>query len=189
MRKLLLVALVLVNTVAFAQVQKGDKSITYAVSYIQNDNFQFGLINAKIGRYLSDHLEVGLKPEIQIGGGGDITIFNAGAGLYFTYNFLTESGKTLPYFGADLSGKGGQTINDANPDEDIYTSQVDVGLYGGFKYFFTERVNLDISLNYGLNMYNSVQLGLMGDTEEDPDYPNTFSLNFGIGILLHKKSN
>lgn len=189
MRKLLLVALVLVNTVAFAQVQKGDRSITYAVSYIQNDNFQFGILNAKFGRFFSDHLEVGLKPEIQIGGGGDITIFNLGAGLYSTYNFLTADGKMLPYLGADVSGKGGQIVNDIDSDLDIYTGQVDVGLYAGLKYFFNERVNFDVSLNYGFNVYNYVQVGLTGDSVEDPDYPDTFSLNFGIGILLQKKSN
>lgn len=160
--------------------------MTYSVSYLQNDNFKFGLLSARFGRFLSDHMEVGFKPQLQLGGNADVTIFNLGAGLYATYNFISADAKTLPYLGLEVSGKGGQ-VDTGNDDTSIYTGQADLGLFAGFKYFFTERINLDVNMNYSANLYNYTQVGLTGDQVEDPDFPSTFTLNFGIGFLLSKK--
>jgi len=173
-------------TFLLAQVEKGDRAMTYSVAYIQNDNFKFGLLSAKLGRYVSKSLEIGMKPQIDLGGGGDLTMFNLGVGLYATYNFLTDGGKVLPYLGGEVVGKGG-TITTGDIDTEINTGQADAGAYVGMKYFMTERLNFDVSLSYSFNLYNYAQVGA-ADPTEDPDFPETFALNFGIGFLLEKKN-
>lgn len=186
--KKILVLLILVPGFLTAQVEKGDKSMTYYASYIRNESFQFGLIGAKMGRYFTNFLEAGIKPQFMIGGGGDIDIYQTGLGLYAAYNFLTKDAKLLPYAGLEVSGNSFYISSSAFSTDSF---KADLGLYGGAKYFFTERLNLDVSINYGFNLYNTTNFTQYVPvsatvTTEDPDYPDTFSINFGIGILINK---
>ncbi|MCU0418685.1 MAG: hypothetical protein MUC38_03425 [Cyclobacteriaceae bacterium] len=186
MKKLLLVWAVCSGLVAQAQVEKGDRSITYAVSYVSTENFRFGLATAKFGRFFTDRLEIGMKPSFNLGGGGDLKLSGLGLGVYFSYNFLTEDGKMLPYVSGEVGSKYNYTIVGDDFDSETHQTNVDAGLALGTKYFFTDRLNLDISVNYLFNVYNGFAIS-DGDPVEDPDFPDTFSLNVGIGFLINKR--
>jgi hypothetical protein len=141
MKKLLLCVMLAVGTAAYAQVEKGDITATGNVS-LQSDKFEgadaqnMSQFSVKGGYFFTNNIEGGLT--ILVIGAGDITM--TGFGPYATYNFLTADGKFLPYVGANFYNfntgiEGADAINQ-------------IGAVGGFKYFLTEVVNIDTSLNY-----------------------------------------
>ncbi len=149
MRKgLLLVPIFLLwSTVAFAQQEKGDVEIQIAGSYITSvgSDFDFsqGTIQAKLGRYISDRLEMGVSPTVTIttsqGAFGDTdTDVTVGGGAFFQFSMLAGDAMSVPYFGA-------QYFKRDLSDEDDNGS---AGINGGIKFFVTEKAALDFSGNY-----------------------------------------
>lgn len=165
MKKTLLIGLLLISTLTYSQVEKGDISLTFAASYSSISGTSFGLINAKLGRYFTQNIEAGIRPQIMIGEG--FTMY--GTGVYGTYNFLTADAKLLPYVGADLSFL--QTETDL-----VGFSRTDIGAYGGAKYFLTEALNLDAGI--------VLSTQIAGD-ETGAD-GGTFLRNLGIGFIFGK---
>jgi hypothetical protein len=165
MKKLLLVGLLLISTIAYSQVEKGDISVTGNVSF-QSDKFdgadaqKMSQFSVKAGYFFTNNIEAGAS--LLLIGTGDITM--TGFGPYATYNFLTAGGKFLPYAGANFYNFN-MGIDGADPINQI-------GVVGGFKYFLTEVVNIDTSLNY---------TSWLGDYSG-----STIRLNIGIGINLGK---
>lgn len=152
---------------AMAQVEKGDLMFTVNGSFSKTGDYStFGLINAKIGRFLTQNVEMGLKPQIQFTDASTGT----GLGVYGTYNFLTSNGKFMPYIGAELS------MFSQTPDEGDSFDQTDAGLYAGTKLFMTESVNVDFGLNILSNLSNSA----------DADLGTTVMFNIGIGFIIGK---
>jgi hypothetical protein len=165
MKKLLLIVFLGLGTVAYAQVEKGDISATANISY-QSDKPEGGdainmtQFNIRGGYFFTNNIEAGAS--VLVIGTGDITM--TGFGPYAVYNFLTSGGKFLPYVGAnyfrfDMGLEGLDPIGQ-------------IGGFGGFKYFLTEAVNVDTSLNY---------TSWMGDYSG-----SSIRLNIGIGINFGK---
>lgn len=162
MKKLVLfVSALIVSTVAFSQVEKGDVSGTANVSFTNmkaegTDAITMAQFNLRAGYFFTQNIEGGLT--LSITNAADIT--STGIGPYAVYNFLTADAKFLPYLGANFLNfntgvDGADAINQ-------------VGGFGGVKYFLTEVVNVDASLNY------TTWLG---------DYSgSSLTFNLGIGI-------
>lgn len=142
MKKLVLFAFALiVSTVAFSQVEKGDITGTANVSFSSlkaegTDAINMALFNMRAGYFFTNHIEGGLT--LSITNAAETT--STGIGPYAVYNFLTADAKLLPYVGANFLNyntgiEGADAINQ-------------VGGFGGAKYFLTEVVNIDASINY-----------------------------------------
>jgi outer membrane protein W len=192
MKNIFTLCAVVVSLSAFGQQQKGDLSVQFSGNYYQqrvvfdNKNYRFGLGNIylKIGKYFTNNLELGLKPnaafslitEEVTSKSGEVTstkdkfTTNLGFGIYGTYSFLTANGKFLPYGGAELAYAPIQ-------NEKV----INLGPYAGLKYFVTERINVDANLSWLMN------LGSTSEEDRD-DYLVKPMLNFnvGIGVLIGK---
>lgn len=134
MKKITLVAFVVFAacTSAFSQVEKGDLNLSFNALYTGMDGMGMGQISGKFGYYLTQNIEAGVAPSITFFKAGDESLTMPTLGLYGTYNWLTEDAKLLPYAGASIT----------------FTKVLDEGrtgfsLYGGSKYFITEKVNVD----------------------------------------------
>lgn len=159
MKKLILFAFVLCAcTSAFAQIEKGDKNISFNALYMGTEGFGMGTISGKIGYYFTQNIEAGITPSISITKFGDESETSPSIGFYGTYNWLTQDAKLLPYAGAAIN-----FIKFA--DE----TQTGLGVYGGSKYFVTEAVNID----------GGLQLLFV-------DGNSAFLIQVGIGFLLNK---
>jgi hypothetical protein len=176
---------------AFSQQQKGDLSVQFSGNYQQQkytvDNLKFryggGNIYIKLGKYFTDNLELGVKPnvnffvttEVKSSSSGEVTTTksklktNVGFGLYGTYSFLSNDGKLLPYAGAEISYA---PLGDEQ--------SINLGPYAGVKYFVTERINIDANLSFLLN------LGTSAEESRDYQVGPSFNYNVGIGVLLGK---
>ncbi len=132
MKKLLLIGFILINTIAFSQVEKGDKNLTFNALYTGGEGFALGMISGKFGYFVTQHIEAGVTPSLSVIKAGDETITSPGLGLYGTYNWLTADAKLLPYAGASI-----------NFIKVIDQTETSFGLYGGSKYFLTESLNID----------------------------------------------
>ncbi|MCU0418684.1 MAG: hypothetical protein MUC38_03420 [Cyclobacteriaceae bacterium] len=156
------------GSAAWSQVEKGDFSLTVNGSYSKTgDVASLGLINAKLGRFVTKNVELGIKPQFMFSKGFNGT----GMGVYSTYNFLTKDGKLLPYAGVELN------FQNQSFDEGDDVDQTDLGLYAGTKLFLNEKINVDFGLNILSNMSNSA----------DADLGTMVMFNIGIGFILGKK--
>lgn len=164
MKKLVLFAFALiVSTVAFSQVEKGDITGTANVSFTSmspkdGDAINMAFFNLRAGYFFTNNIEAGLT--LSITNAAEIT--STGIGPYAVYNFLTADAKLLPYIGANFLNyntgvEGADAINQ-------------LGAFGGAKYFLTEALNVDASLNY---------TSWLGDMKG-----SSFTFNVGIGINL-----
>lgn len=159
MKKLILFAFVLfAGFSAFAQIEKGDKNISFNALYMGTEGFGMGTISGKIGYYFTQNIEAGITPSISITKFGDESETSPSIGFYGTYNWLTQDAKLLPYAGAAIN-----FIKFA--DE----TQTGLGIYGGSKYFVTEAVNID----------GGLQLLFV-------DGNSAFLIQVGVGFLLNK---
>lgn len=164
MKKLVLIVFALiVSTVAFSQVEKGDITGTANVSFSSlkpevGDAINMALFNVRAGYFFTNNIEAGLT--LQITNSAETT--STGIGPYAVYNFLTADAKLLPYVGANFLNynMGVEGIDPINQ----------LGGFGGAKYFITEAVNVDASLNYTT---------WLGDISG-----SSFTFNLGIGINL-----
>lgn len=189
MKKLFVIVAFLAFLSANAQQQKGDLAIQFSGNYFSqkvtvNDTdikFFGGNIYIKLGKYFTENLELGVKPNIaffpkgetETVGGETKTKYkldaNFGFGIYGTYSFLSNDGKMLPYAGAEISYV-------PSGDE----STVNLGPYAGVKYFLSEKINVDANLSYLLG------LGSTYGTSDDVKIGGLLNFNLGIGVILGK---
>jgi hypothetical protein len=165
MKKILLFVLMAVGTASFAQVEKGDFNATANVSFQSDmpdvgDATNMSQIGVRAGYYFTNNIEAGAA--VQVIGASDLTM--TGFGPYAVYNFLTAGGKFLPYVGANYYR--------FDFGSELVDPIAQIGGFGGFKYFLTEVVNVDTSLNY---------TSWLGDAKGA-----TLRLNVGIGINFGK---
>jgi len=190
MKKLsVIVALLAFFVSATAQQQQGDLAIQFSGNYFsQKVTFNDteiksfgGNIYIKLGKYFTQNLELGVKPNIaffpktETETVGGETKFkqkldaNFGFGIYGTYSFLSNDGKMLPYAGAEISYV-------PSGEE----STVNLGPYAGVKYFLSEKINVDANLSYLLG------LGSTYGTSDDVKIGGLLNFNLGIGVILGK---
>ncbi|HYF67315.1 MAG TPA: hypothetical protein VD884_04225 [Ohtaekwangia sp.] len=155
-------------TASLAQQEKGDISLTFGGTYIGVKDNKSGSFYAKAGYFITDNIEVGVRPNLTLGEG--MTMF--GFGGYGTYNFLTSDAKLAPYAGAELN------FNTVSIEGLDGMSRTDMGLYAGSKYFLTESLNVDAGLNLGFNIGNNYGEGYEPGT--------VFMMQIGIGFILGK---
>lgn len=166
MNKLLVFGLLLITSLSYSQIQKGDVGLTFNATYLSTENFSFGMFSAKLGKFFTQNIDAGVKPQLQLGEG----FSGFGLGVYGAYNFLTADAKLLPYVGAELN-----TFSQSFDGADTF-SKTDIGGYAGVKYFLTESLNIDANMNYLVNVANSAEADIGG----------TFMFNVGIGFILGK---
>jgi len=173
---------------SFAQQEKGDFSIQFSGNYFSQKievagfslNTSSGNIYLKLGKFVSQNLELGIKPNLsfQPGRSGLETAgvdVSLGFGSYGTYSFLTEDAKGMPYLGAEINFS--PAGKDANGDSQM---TINAGPYGGFKYFLNEKVNLDVGFNYMFNLASNL------DSTLDTKIGGLFMFNIGVGVILGK---
>lgn len=167
---------------SFAQVEKGDKELQFTGSFYKTTgtdiSISAGQIAFKLGRYVSDHLELGVAPTISITSSPTFdpvtfeidneTTATFGVGIFGTYSFLSEDAKTMPYLGIqwftpDLGGMDDGT--------GTIVLQNFFGINAGIKVFVTEEINIDIGGNY--------LAGIGSNTEG-----GTLLFQIGLGIIL-----
>ena len=178
---------------AYAQQKAGDLSIQFSGNYVtqkvEYDGHKFksfsGNIYVKLGKYFTDNLELGLKPNIffspktkSLSKSDPLDIkyslkATVGLGLYGTYSFLTADAKFMPYGGAEVNYL---------PFQDDAT--VNLGPYVGCKYFVTEKINIDANLNYLINLASTY-----GNDVKGLDISPTLMFNIGVGVIISKDDN
>lgn len=162
MKKLVLFVFALIaSTAAFSQVEKGDVSGTANVSFSSmkaegTDAINMAQFNVRAGYFFTNNIEGGLN--LAITSVAETT--STGFGPYAVYNFLTADAKLLPYLGANFLNYN-TGVEGTDPINQL-------GGFGGAKYFLTEVVNIDASLNYTT---------WLGDFSG-----STLTFNLGIGI-------
>lgn len=186
MKKLsVIVALLAFFVSANAQQQQGDLAIQFSGNYFSQkvtvndtDIKTFGgNIYVKLGKYFTQNLELGVKPNIAFFPKTEVegtTIkqkldANFGFGIYGTYSFLSNDGKMLPYAGAEISYV-------PSGEE----STVNLGPYAGVKYFLSEKINVDANLSYLLG------LGSTYGQSDNVKIGGLLNFNLGIGVILGK---
>ena len=181
MRTLFTLVSILLSAACLAQQQKGDLSIQFSGNYVSqkikyagsNFDYSSGNIYVKFGQFFTPNIELGVKPNVFIYqeiDGSDSNKkklkTNVGFGVYGTYSLLTADGKMIPYAGGEInyvpSGK---------------ESTVNLGPYGGVKYFVKENINIDANMNYSLNVGSSFDEG-------DLEIGGLFMFNIGIGVII-----
>lgn len=143
---LILALALLAATPAQAQQQQGDIEAQFAGSIFSTvgtdaATFTAGIVQAKLGYFLTDRLEVGGYPSLTI---STVSVFGIpqtdatfGLGAFIVYSFLANDATTVPYLGAqylqlDVSAE----------------SRGNAGINGGVKFFLNRRTAFDVSGNY-----------------------------------------
>ncbi|HEY0741220.1 MAG TPA: hypothetical protein VGD40_07150 [Chryseosolibacter sp.] len=192
MKNIFTICALAVTINAVGQQQKGDLALQFSGNYSQNTfvidsknyKFGYGSIYVKVGKFFTNNLELGLKPNVNfslftepvVNKRGDIVdtkktlTSNLGFGIYGTYSFLTANGKFLPYGGAEIAYAPVQK-----------EKVISFGPYVGLRYFVTERINIDGNSSWLVNL---------GSTSEEPrgDFRvrPTWTYNIGVGVLIGK---
>lgn len=192
MKNILALCALVVSLSAFGQQQKGDLSLQFSGNYNQirikadGKNYRFGggNIYVKVGKYFTDNVELGLKPNVMfslftepvVNKSGDIIdtkrtfTSNLGFGIYGTYSFLSNSGKLLPYAGAELAYAPVQKERIIN-----------FGPYAGLKYFVSERINVDANVSWLVNLGSTYE-----KTRDESIVKPMWNFNIGVGVLIGK---
>lgn len=161
MKKLVIIIFLFSAGYTYAQVEKGDVTASFNISYTSFDGTGFANLTAKAGYYITNNIEIGATPMIMLGDGFSQTSL----GVYGTYNFFTADAKLLPYAGASLGlvFSSFKMPSFGGGEEKITDSDASFGVYGGAKYFITEKLFGDGNLNIsgsGLGTIVSVNIGV-----------------------------
>jgi hypothetical protein len=187
----LILSLAMLATYSQAQQQAGDLSIQFSGNFNRSKykigNFTSksfnGNIYVKIGKFFTQNIELGLKPNIFFfteqkanpNDSRDIKYLlrtNFGLGLYGTYSFLTPAAKFLPYAGAEVSY---MPLGD--------DAAVNLGPYAGCKYFLTEKINIDANLNCLMTLAST-----FGNDLQSVKFSPTWQFNIGIGVIISREN-
>jgi hypothetical protein len=189
MKKVYALLLMLASFSTYAQQQAGDLSIQFSGNFATTKyklgsyttkSFN-GNIYVKVGKFFTQNIELGLKPNIFFfteqkpnpKDAEDIKYSlktNFGLGLYGTYSFLTSDAKFLPYAGAELNYL---PLGDE--------ASINLGPYAGVKYFLTERINIDANLNCLITLAST-----MGNDPGSLRFAPSWLFNVGIGVIISK---
>lgn len=142
------------TSVAFAQQEAGDIELVGSVQYYTlmgtDTDFSSGSIRVKLGLFMTDRLEVGGFPRIQISSfEGDVET-TIGIGGFAMYSFLSDS-TMVPYFGGQLE------VNDIDEMSDTMSA----GIGGGAKIYVSEKTFIDLNGNYGFPLWEDAEGGVL----------------------------
>ena len=169
MKSILFITLFLATcTIASAQQEKGDFVVRFNASYVKYGTADgFAFLNLKGGYFFTQNIEAGVEPSIMLS-----SLFTQlSLGVYGTYNFILPDAKMVPYAGLRLSTalrslkvtdiNGGSTHDNKG--------SANFGVYGGLRYFITERVSVDSGLSYDIGQINVLQFQI------------------GLGVIIGRK--
>lgn len=134
-----------------AQQQQGDTELAFSGSILttvgqENVSTTSGIVQAKVGYFVSDRVELGVFPslrftettvETQIGE-EEFSETDLGVGAFGTYSFLAEDAMTVPYVGGQF-----YRIDVTNEDETGW-----LGVNGGVKIYVNRNTAFDMGGNY-----------------------------------------
>ncbi len=134
---------------AFAQQEKGDIELEFAGSLITRVGAEeasgVGIIQSKIGRFVTDRLELGAYPSLELQIDGGETDARIGAGLFAVYSFLMVDAMTVPYTGLFYYKSDVAAGFDARDNW--------LGVNGGLKVYFAPNAALDVGVNYLFSLH------------------------------------
>lgn len=141
---LILLAALVAPIPAAAQQEEGDVELeltgTLITSVGAEEASGMGMMQAKVGRFVTDRWELGAFPSFEVRFSEGTTDTRIGAGVFATYSYLQPDAKTVPYAGASYY-KG-----DASTGFDAQDSWF--GLNGGMKFYFNPRMAFDMGADY-----------------------------------------
>jgi len=156
-KNILLVAFTLIFIIssAYGQQESGDMEFQLAGTYMTTVGTDFtistGFIQAKVGKYFTDNLELGIAPNVSITTVEGETETTVGGGAFFVYSFLSGDAKSVPYFGAQYYK------SDLSESDDIGSA----GVSGGLKYYVTEKAAFDFGGNYLFDLNEGSEGGIL----------------------------
>lgn len=143
-RALLILPVLLLASPVAAQQQKGDVELEFTGSLITtvgaDQNSGIGIIQSKVGRFVTDRIELGAYPSLETRFVGNVSVTTVGFGLFGVYSFLQEDAMTVPYVGFFYYKSDVTEGFEANDNW--------LGVNGGFKVYVSPRMALDIGGNY-----------------------------------------
>ena len=143
---ILLMSLLMLVSVAYSQVEKGDSEVQLKGSIVAMESITMMFVQGTYGYFYSPNFEVGLGPTITYFDFWGFDETTLGSSIFARYNFVKNT-KQVPY----LSGQLYQS--DFSPA--IGTSFTDytfIQVGGGIKFFVNEYVCYDVSANYGFGL-------------------------------------
>jgi len=183
---------------SLAQVQKGDDVLGLAASFNTQASSPTSFeVTGQLSyeRYLSRRVALGVGPFItMITSKGSLT-GRFGGNLFCNYGFITGDGKFYPYLGilasisqsvSTIDSKPGGTTDSGTKLPDA--GNTTIGFYGagakaGAKYFVTERINLDLNVNYSTNFYSTVN-----GEQQDIGTGGIVQVFFGVGVIVGRRT-
>ncbi len=165
MKKIIFTLMLSVSAV-FAQQKRGDVELQISGTYFttvgtEGGKFSNGFIQAKLGAFIADNLELGVAPNLNISTFSSTDSFTGekvsetettfGGGAFFVYSFLAGDAKSVPYFGAQYY----------KSDFSVEDDKGSAGINGGIKFFITEKAALDFSGNYLFDLNEESEGGIL----------------------------
>lgn len=173
-----------------AQVQKGDINggVNGAITAVSSggSTFTSTFISFSGQYFITDNISAGFGPSITFSGGSGTDNTSVGLNFFGNYNYLLPSGDLLPYAGANLFIRTSKSVSDATGDE-FGNNTTNLGINGGAKYFFTERINFDVNLSYTFAV--SASSSFNGTSQSVDADGGIFQFTFGLGIILGRRGN
>lgn len=157
------VALVLLASVAGAQVEKGDSEILFAGSLMSTVGMESsssqGSFTLVYGYFFTKNLELGVGPTVSITtssyGGESETTTELSSTFFGQYNFTT-AGKNVPYLTASW-----YQMDFSPEDEESFTDYSFVTAGGGLRMFFNEYAAFNTSALYGFSLAENAEGGII----------------------------
>jgi hypothetical protein len=141
---LVLVAILVTTSPAAAQQEQGDIELELTGSLISTvgagEASGMGILQSKLGRFVTDRWEVGAFPSLEVRFGEGTTNTQIGIGLFATYSYLRPDAMTVPYLG------GSYYKSDASRGFDADDSWF--GVNAGLKFYLNSRMAFDMGLDY-----------------------------------------
>lgn len=143
-------------SVTAAQQQKGDVELQFQGSFFTtvggDITNSIGSLSGKIGPFITQHIQVGLGPTLNVTTSTTTTIapvtlvpttttstkWTLGTTAFVVYSFLLPDARTVPYLGVSYYKRDFSNSHDNGW----------VGGNGGARFYFTKRTAADISVNY-----------------------------------------
>lgn len=141
-----------------AQQQQGDMELAFSGSLLttvgqENVSTTSGIVQAKLGYFVSDRVELGVFPSLRFTettletqlGEEEFSETDLGVGAFGTYSFLAEDAMTVPYVGGQF-----YRIDVTDEDETGW-----LGVNGGVKLYLNRTTAFDMGGNFLVGLGDS----------------------------------
>lgn len=140
---LLFVAL-LATSPAAAQQEKGDVELEFTGSLITSvgasETSGIGIIQSKLGRFVTDRWELGAFPSLEVRFNEHSTNTRLGAGVFAVYSYLRPDAMTAPYVGGSFYKSD---VSAGFDEKDSW-----LGVNAGLKFYMNSYMAFDMGADY-----------------------------------------